>query len=68
MAEDNRGQAVSLGCGTLIVIALIVLLFSNRGQDELKREIGALRNEIGELRKAVGEQSFLIKALQPNAK
>jgi hypothetical protein len=27
------GQRVSLGCGTLILIALIVLIFSNAGGD-----------------------------------
>lgn len=68
MAEDNKDQAVKLGCGTLILIALIVLLFSNRGQDDLKREIGSLRSEVHELRKSVEEQSVLIKALQPKVK
>lgn len=28
------GQRVSLGCGTLILIALIVLIFSNAGRDD----------------------------------
>lgn len=68
MAEDNRGQAVSLGCGTLILIALIVLFFSNRGKDDLMREIGALRSEIRDLRKTVEEQSVLIKTMPPKAK
>ena len=67
MADDNPGQAVSLGCGTLILIALIVLLFSNRGQDDLKREIGRLRTEVVELRKAVDAQTVLIKSLKARA-
>lgn len=68
MADENRGQAASLGCGSLILIAIIVLFFSNRGQDDLKREIGSLRSEVGELRKALDEQSSLIRALQPKEK
>jgi hypothetical protein len=68
MAEGNQGQAVSLGCGTLILIALIVLFFSNRGRDGVLREVGALRSEVRDLRKLVEEQSVLIKTLQPKAK
>jgi hypothetical protein len=64
MADDNRGQAVSLGCGTLILIALIVLFFSNRGHDEVKREIRGLRSEVAGLRGAVEAQTALIKGLQ----
>lgn len=76
MADDNnRGQAVSLGCGTLILIALIVMFFSNRGdddvkhelrglRDEVKREIRGLRTEVIQLRAAVKDQTALIKGLQ----
>lgn len=67
MSDDDRGQGVSLGCGTLILIALIVLFFSNRGQDDLEREIRQLRSEVGELRKSVEAQTILIKSLQTKA-
>jgi peptidoglycan hydrolase CwlO-like protein len=44
---DNK---VSLGCGTLILIALIVMIFS-RGSDShgLLREVQGLRNEVRQL-------------------
>jgi len=70
MTEENRSQSVSLGCGTLILIAAIVYFFSNHriGHDEMKSEIGKLRVEITDLRKAVEAQSELIKILQPKVK
>lgn len=35
-------QKVSLGCGTLILIALIVLLVGNHGREEMLKEVRAL--------------------------
>lgn len=63
MSDDNRTQQVSLGCGTLILIALIVLIFSGRGSNELEREIRGLRSEIGELKQAVEAQTIQSKLL-----
>ncbi len=63
MATDKRTHQVSLGCGTLILIALIVLFFSGRGVGELKREVQDLRSEIGQLKKAVETQTEQIKTL-----
>jgi hypothetical protein len=59
-----QGQKASLGCGTLILIALIVLIFSSRGADELRSDIRDLRNEIAVLKKAIDEQTKQITALQ----
>jgi Sec-independent protein translocase protein TatA len=64
MADDKRSQQVSLGCGTLILIALIVLIFSGRGTGDLEREVQGLRSEVGELKKSVEAQTAEIKALQ----
>jgi archaellum component FlaC len=64
MAEDNRTQQVSLGCGTLILIALIVLIFSGRGTGDLEREIQGLRSEVKKLKMVVEEQTGEIKSLQ----
>ena len=57
-------QGVSLGCGTLILIALIVMMFSGRGDRGLQRDVQALRAEVAELKKSVDAQSAEIKALQ----
>lgn len=43
--KTNKAQKASLGCGTLILIALIVLIFS-KGDGEFKNEIIALRAEV----------------------
>jgi len=59
MADDKRTQQVNLGCGTLILIALIVMIFGGRGTGEVE----GLRSEIGELRKAVEAQTMEIKQL-----
>ena len=41
---DDRNA--SLGCGTLIVIALIVLLLGNAKSDEILEEVRAVRREL----------------------
>jgi hypothetical protein len=55
MADDNRSTQVSLGCGSLILIALIVLFFS-RGS-----HVGDLRDEVRHLRSDVSELKVLIE-------
>jgi hypothetical protein len=65
MENDNRDRAVSLGCGTLILIALIVLIFSRGGDSEIKSEISSLRTEVNELRQAIETQNNLLKELRP---
>jgi Sec-independent protein translocase protein TatA len=64
MADDKRTQHVSLGCGTLILIALIVLIFSRHGLAGLRTDVQDLCSEIGELKKAVASQTDQIKSLQ----
>jgi len=67
MIDGRRTQTVQLGCGTLILIALIVLFFSRGGASDLgdlERQVHGLRSEIGELKKAVEVQSLQIQLLQ----
>jgi hypothetical protein len=64
MADDRRAQQATLGCGSLVLIALIVLIFSRPGLGDLEREVHGLRSEVGELRKAVEAQSAEIQALR----
>ena len=64
MADENRTQQVSLGCGTLILIALIVLIFSGRIPENLDRDIKALRTDVQELKKAIDDQADEIRELQ----
>jgi hypothetical protein len=64
MADEKRTQQVTLGCGTLILIAVIVALFSHPGVGDLEREVRNLRSDVGELKKTVEAQSAEIKALR----
>jgi hypothetical protein len=64
MADDRRNQQVTLGCGTLLLIALIVAMFSHPGVSDLQREVHGLRSDVGELKKTVDGQSAEIRALR----
>lgn len=60
MRDSNR--PVSLGCGTLILIALIVLIFSNASDDgkkqlrQLRSEVQALTKEVRDLRESIEDR------------
>ena len=65
MVDDNRRQQAGLGCGSLILIALIVLIFSGGGRiHNIERELRGLRAEIAELTNSVEAQTKEIHALQ----
>ena len=64
MADDRRSHQVSLGCGTLILIALIVLFFSGRGTGDLEHEVHGLRTDVSELKNLVQVQINELKLLQ----
>lgn len=55
--DPTNTPKVQLGCGTLILIALIVMFFSGAGKDR------ALRKEIRELRETVERLEKKIDAL-----
>jgi hypothetical protein len=59
-----RGQEASLGCGTLVLITVIVLYCSGTGTGDLKRDVHGLRSEVGELKKAVEAQATEIQQLR----
>ena len=60
-----KGQEVSLGCGSLILSALIVLIFGGEaGRGDLDREVRGLRSQVGELKKVIETQTDHIKALE----
>ena len=63
MPDERRTQHATLGCGTLILIALIVLFFSRPGISDLERDVRALRSEVAELKKAVDSQTNEMKRL-----
>lgn len=64
MADGSRSQQATLGCGTLILIALIVAIFSRPGLGDLEHEVRELRTEVRHLKTAVDDQSAEIRALR----
>jgi hypothetical protein len=63
MGDVVRDQKVQLGCGTLIIIALIVLFFSRGDTKEVEQEVRGLRSEVNELRRVIERQSDEIRRL-----
>ena len=70
MADDRSTQTVSLGCGTLILIALIVLIFGRGDTERVESELGAVRSdvaqlgtEIKDLKEAVEQQTETLNAV-----
>lgn len=64
MPDERRTQPATLGCGTLILIGLIVLFFSRPGITQLEQDVRSLRSEVADLKKAVESQTNEIKRLQ----
>jgi hypothetical protein len=63
MANESNQQA-TLGCGTLILIGLVVLFFTRPGIREIETEVKELRGEVKALRKAVDAQTKMIEGMQ----
>lgn len=65
MSDSNR--PVSLGCGTLILIALIVLIFSNTNKDrdqnlrQLRSDVQALTEEVRALRVSIQGKTGVVE-------
>lgn len=64
MSESGQTQRVSLGCGTLILIGIIVLIFSSGHNEKTVKELSSLRTEISQLQQTVEKQTHEITVLQ----
>jgi len=60
----DKDRSVSLGCGTLILIALIVIIFAGGGTQEVKTEVEALRKEVAELRMMMERQTKTLESME----
>jgi cell division protein FtsL len=60
---DNDRKA-SLGCGTLIVIALIVMMFGNNGGRDAADQVRNLREDVKKLDQTVAAQTSKIDSLE----
>ena len=64
MAETST--KASLGCGTFVLIALVVMFFgnSNGGNKRLERSINELKNQVSRLSSGIEQQSDRIEELE----
>jgi hypothetical protein len=62
--DDRTTQQVNLGCGTLILIAIIVLIFSGRGTGEIKDEVKQLRQTVAGLEEKIDAQQAVLKRIE----
>jgi cell division protein FtsL len=61
--STEHTQKATLGCGSLILIALIVAIFSKGTSDDVERGITGLRSDVQELRRSIDAQSQQIREL-----
>jgi hypothetical protein len=62
--STDHTQKATLGCGTLILIALIVAIFSNHGSNNFEEGLASLRGDVKELKKSIDAQSDKIRELE----
>lgn len=69
--QMNQNDKVSLGCGTLILIALIVMIFGNMGRDRYVPELNTLQQDMQRLQDRmqvlegkIDDQTAAIEALR----
>lgn len=63
LSGDNR---VQLGCGTLIIIALIVMIFSGgKDVDKVQRQLDDMSRQLDRMEKKVDALSKQLAASQP---
>ena len=68
MAEDSTTNRVQLGCGTLIIIALIVMVFSGGSDARMVREqLEDMNRKLDRLEKKVDDLSERVSRLPPSA-
>jgi hypothetical protein len=60
----DKNQKTTLGCGTLILIALIVMIFGNISGNESAEEIKKLSKEVQTLQSTVSDQTQAIRRLE----
>lgn len=64
MDEFNTDRRASLGCGTLILIALIVIIFSKGGIGEVEEGLRKSTTKLENLEKAISDQSAQLESIR----
>jgi outer membrane murein-binding lipoprotein Lpp len=66
VSGSNTDNKVQLGCGTLIIIALIVMFFSGgRESKELRKSVDELNAKVDRLEQKIDELSKQVAERQP---
>jgi len=60
----DHTQKATLGCGTLILIAIIVAIFSDHGTRDVERGVDDLRHDVQDLKRSVDSQSEKVRGLE----
>ncbi|MFC7338229.1 hypothetical protein ACFQY0_13630 [Haloferula chungangensis] len=68
MTPPDNSTKASLGCGSLILIAIIVLIFSNGKNDEVEKQLRDTRSELKELKAEVVTQSATLSRIEDELK
>ncbi|MEP4077020.1 hypothetical protein [Haloferula sp.] len=68
MSTPDNNTKASLGCGSLILIAIIVLIFSNGKNDELEKELKDTRRDIQYLKTQTSNQSATLSRIEKELK
>ena len=57
-------RPATLGCGTLLLIGLVVWIFAGTKVKELRDEVARLRSEVTKIKKAVNQEAAELRALR----
>ena len=60
----DKNQKATLGCGTIILIALIVIIFGNMGGKDAAEQVRGLRQDVQKLEQAITIQTQEIDSLK----
>jgi type II secretory pathway component PulM len=64
----DRYPPASLGCGTLLIIALIVFWATSAAYQNMSAELSSLRTQVEELKRSVDAQTEQIRSLKEQTK
>lgn len=64
MTPPDNSTKASLGCGSLILIAIIVLIFSNGRNDAVEKQLRDTQSELKELKAEVATQSATLSRIE----
>jgi peptidoglycan hydrolase CwlO-like protein len=64
MDELNTDRRATLGCGTLILIALIVIIFSKGGISDLENALQRANTKLDRLESSLSDQSAQLQSIR----